>query len=55
MNPEQPDVQQLEAERLRRVPPNPDHSHEPIDVLFTRLLNLISAECRRAGMLPRRW
>ena len=48
-----PYVQRLEAERLNRIPPGPGTS-EPIDVLFTQLLDLIAAECRRGGMLPRR-
>jgi len=43
-----PDVQRLEAERLRRSP-EPDL----FDENFRRLLNLIAAECRRAGYLPR--
>jgi hypothetical protein len=48
------DAQKLEAERLRRTPRNPGRNPEPIDALFTQLLDLITAECRRAGMLPRR-
>jgi len=43
-------VQRLEAERLRRSP-EPDL----FDENFRRLLNLIAAECRRAGYLPRRF
>ena len=46
-------VQQLEAERLRRTPRNPGRNPAPIDALFTQLLDLITAECRRSGMLPR--
>jgi hypothetical protein len=42
------DVQRLEAERLRPPPPDLD----PLDDLFRRVLDLIAAECRRAGMLP---
>jgi hypothetical protein len=42
------DVQRLEAERLHPMPPDPD----PLDELFRRVLDLIAAECRRAGMLP---
>jgi len=45
------DAQRLEAERLRPVPRNPDHP-EPLDALFTALLDLISEACRDAGMLP---
>ena len=45
-----PDVRRLEAERLR---PAPDA--DPFDENFRRLLNLIAAECRRAGYLPRRF
>jgi hypothetical protein len=41
------DVQRLEAERLRPSPPDPG-----IDDLWRRLLDLITAECRRAGLLP---
>ena len=44
------DVQRLEAERLRPAP-EPDL----FDENFRRLLNLIAAECRRAGYLPRRF
>jgi len=44
------DVQRLEAERMRRSP-EPDL----FDENFRRLLNLIAAECRRAGYLPRRF
>jgi hypothetical protein len=43
------DVQRLESERLR---PCPDL--DPIDGLFRDLLDLIAAECRRAGYLPKR-
>jgi len=43
-------VQRLEAERMRRSP-EPDL----FDENFRRLLNLIAAECRRAGYLPRRF
>ena len=46
--------QRLEAERLRPVPRNPDHPVS-VDELFTALLDVISAECSRAGMLPRAW
>ena len=44
------DVQKLEAERLRPAP-EPDL----FDENFRRLLNLIAAECRRAGYLPRKF
>jgi hypothetical protein len=44
------DVQKLEAERLRPSP-EPDL----FDENFRRLLNLIAAECRRAGYLPRKF
>lgn len=43
----EPDVQRLEAERLRPSP----HDTNRIDDLFRKLLDLIVAECRRAGML----
>ncbi len=43
-----PDVQRLEAERLRPMPHDPDRLGE----LFRKLLDLIAAECRRAGLLP---
>jgi len=42
------DVQRLESERLRPSP----HDLSTLDELFRRLLDLISAECRRAGYLP---
>jgi|HubBroStandDraft_5_1064220.scaffolds.fasta_scaffold31661_5 hypothetical protein len=42
------DIQRLESERLRPVPHDPDRLGE----LFRQVLDLISAECRRAGMLP---
>ena len=42
------DVQRLESERLRPSP----HDLEPLGELFRKLLDLISAECRRAGYLP---
>jgi len=42
------DVQRLETERLRPMPPDPGR----LDELFRQLLDLIAAECRRAGMLP---
>jgi hypothetical protein len=45
-----PDVARLEAERLHPVPPDPVR----LDELFRRVLDLISAECRRAGYLPGR-
>ena len=48
------EVQRLEAERLRPMPRNPDHPVS-VDELFTALLDVISAECSRAGMLPRAW
>lgn len=52
MTPDQYDVvQRLEAERARPVPPPSPRTDE----LFAELLDLISAECRRAGMLPKRW
>ena len=41
------DVQRLESERL-----NPTPAAYPLDELFRDLLNLIAAECKRAGMLP---
>jgi hypothetical protein len=44
------EVLRLEAERMHPMPPDP----VALDELFSRLLNLISAECRRAGYLPRR-
>ena len=44
------DAQRLEAERLHPVPPDPVR----LDELFRRVLDLISAECRRKGYLPRR-
>ena len=40
-----PDVQRLEAERLRPMPHDPDRLGE----LFRKLLDLIAAECRRGG------
>jgi len=44
------DVQRLEAERL-----HPSPEPDLFDENFRRLLNLIAAECRRAGYLPRRF
>jgi len=44
------DVQRLEAERL-----HPSPEPDLFDENFRRLLNLITAECRRAGYLPRRF
>ena len=41
-------MQRLEAERLHPMPKDPDRTAE----LLRRLLDLIAAECRRAGMLP---
>jgi hypothetical protein len=43
-----PDVQRLETERLRPTPRDPDR----IEDMLRRLLDLIVAECRRAGYLP---
>lgn len=42
------DVQRLESERLKPTP----HDLDRITELFRQLLDLISAECRRAGMYP---
>jgi hypothetical protein len=42
-----PDVARLEAERLKPSPRDPDR----IDDLFRKILDLIAAECRRAGWL----
>jgi hypothetical protein len=42
------DVERLEAERLRPMPAEPD----PLGELFRQVLDLIAAECRRAGILP---
>ena len=44
------EADRLEAERMHPMPPDP----VAIDELFHRVLNLISAECRRVGYLPRR-
>ena len=46
------DVQRLEAERLRPVPPpsRPD----PVDGVFRRVIGLIAGVCQDAGMLPPR-
>jgi hypothetical protein len=42
------DVQRLESERLHPTPHDLDRTAE----LFRQLLDLIAAECRKAGMLP---
>ena len=44
------EAERLEAERMHPMPLDP----VAIDELFSRLLNIISAECRRVGYLPRR-
>jgi len=44
------EAERLEAERMHPLPPDP----VALDELFGRLLNIISAECKRAGYLPRR-
>jgi hypothetical protein len=41
------DVQRLESERLR-----PSPHDDQLAETWRRLLDLIAAECRRAGMLP---
>lgn len=51
MTPGQADVQRLESERLRPSPPD----LTSFTGLFTQLLDLIAAECRRAGYLPPSW
>jgi hypothetical protein len=43
------DVQRLESERLH---PYPSREPDPLDETWRRLLDLIAAECRRAGLLP---
>jgi hypothetical protein len=54
VNPDQDAVvQRLEAERLRPVPPDGAPRLPLTDELFTRVLDLISAECRRKGYLPK--
>lgn len=45
------DVQRLESERLRPTP----HDLDPLAESFRRLLDLIAAECCRAGYLPASW